>query len=230
MLISAGDARVVPLRAAIAAGDVVALRAVLATDPDLATAYFGSEGNARNALLLVTDYPGHLPRCGQTIAALVAAGADVDAPSVGEHPETPLHWAASCDDVEAIDALIAAGANIESTGGALTGGPPLDDAVVFGQFLAGRRLVDHGATTQLFHAAALGMTERVVELLADGPPAEEITNALWHGCNGGHADVAMLLLDAGADATWVGWNDATPPEAAEQAGFPDVAAVVRHRR
>lgn len=229
MFIAADDARVAPLRASIATGDIAALRTVLAADPELATAYFGTEHNARTALLLVTDYPGHLPRCGESIAVLVAAGADVDGPSVGEHAETPLHWAASCDDVEAIDALIDAGADIESTGGVLTGGPPLDDAVVFGQFLAGKRLVEHGAATKLFHAAALGMTERVAELLATGPPAGEITNALWHTCNGGHADVAVMLLDAGADPTWVGWNDATPPEAAEQAGFPEVAALVRHR-
>jgi ankyrin repeat protein len=46
---------------------------------------------------------------------LARYGADVDA-SVN-HPtapsaETPLHWAASCDDVALIDALLNAGANI----------------------------------------------------------------------------------------------------------------------
>lgn len=42
--------------------------------------------------------------------ALVDAGADVNARFRGPHAETPLHWAASTDDVDVLDALIGCGA------------------------------------------------------------------------------------------------------------------------
>ena len=83
-------------------------------------------------LHLATDWPGHLPRVGETIALLAAAGAPVDGRFAGPHEETPLHWAASCDDIAALDALLDAGADIEADGAVLTGGTPLSDAVVFG--------------------------------------------------------------------------------------------------
>ena len=121
------------------------------------------------------------------IELLVASGANVDERFVGRHRETPLHWAASSDDVEAIDALVAAGADIEAGGGVLTDGGPLDDAVIFAQWAAARRLYELGAQTKLFHAAALGLTDRVQELLGDGPDQETVTASLWHACRGGSA-------------------------------------------
>jgi hypothetical protein len=33
-------------------------------------------------------------------------GAHINAPFIGKHAETPLHWAASSDDVDALDALL----------------------------------------------------------------------------------------------------------------------------
>jgi ankyrin repeat protein len=86
---------------------------------------------SRCALHVATDFPGHRRNTAAVIALLVERGADVDARFAGPHRETPLHWAASNDDVEAIDALVAAGADLESDGAVLTGGSPLDDAVVF---------------------------------------------------------------------------------------------------
>ncbi|MEZ5256304.1 MAG: hypothetical protein R2705_05285 [Ilumatobacteraceae bacterium] len=70
----------------------------------------------------------------QTIALLVAAGAGVDARFEGPHTETLLHWAASSDDVAALDALLDAGADIEADGGVIARGTPLFDAVAFGQW------------------------------------------------------------------------------------------------
>ena len=132
------------LERAIQAGDVDALRAALDEDPSLAVAYFGDDDQARTALHMITDFPGHVAGNVTMIGLLVVAGADVDARFIGAHSETPLHWAASCDDVDAIEALLDAGADIEAGGGVLTGGPPLDDAVIFGQLLAARTLVARG--------------------------------------------------------------------------------------
>lgn len=39
----------------------------------------------------LTDWPGHRPNAAETVAVLGEAGAEVNAPFVGEHPETPLH-------------------------------------------------------------------------------------------------------------------------------------------
>jgi ankyrin repeat protein len=45
------------------------------------------------------------------------------------HHETPLHWAASNDDLALIDALLDAGADLERGGSSIDGGPALSSAV-----------------------------------------------------------------------------------------------------
>jgi uncharacterized protein len=47
---------------------------------------------------------------------------DVDARFGGPHAETPLHWTASSGDVEVLDALVAAGADVEAPGSVIDGG------------------------------------------------------------------------------------------------------------
>lgn len=44
---------------------------------------------------------------------------------IGPHSETPLHWAASNDDVGVLDALLDGGADIEARGAVLTGPYPV---------------------------------------------------------------------------------------------------------
>ncbi len=51
-----------------------------------------------------------------------------DSPGPGD--ETPLHYAASSDDVDVAEALIEGGANIETPDGSI--GTPLDNAVGYG--------------------------------------------------------------------------------------------------
>ena len=131
---------------AVKSGDVEGLRAALTADPSLAHA---RPDGQRTLLHVLTDWPGHRPRALQTLAVLLAAGADVDAPFVGEHTETPLHWAASADDVILIDGLLDAGANLEARGGVPPPITPLDDAWAFGQWNAARRLVERGARPTL---------------------------------------------------------------------------------
>ena len=98
---------------AIRSGAVPTLRRLLVEHHDLATMRLGDDdpdGMSRTLLHVATDWPGHFPNGAATVAALVHAGADVNARFRGPHGETPLHWAASSDDVDVLDALLDAGA------------------------------------------------------------------------------------------------------------------------
>jgi hypothetical protein len=219
--------------AAIRSGDVEGLRELLAKTPGLATATIHRCEYTYPVIGAATDWPGNFPRVAETIALLVAAGADVNARAGGPHRETPLHGAASCDDVIALDALLDAGANIDADGAVIAGGTPLDDAVAFGQWKAARRLVDRGARTAVWHAAALGLMDRIAAHFAAGrPPAphpwgggehDEVTVAFWCACAGGQREAAEYLLARGAIRDWrAPWDDSTPLDAARTSNATDV--------
>jgi hypothetical protein len=219
---------------AIRAGDVGRLGALLADDPALARARIHAEDGARTLLHVATDWPGHRPRVGETIALLAAGGADLDAPFEGAaHAETALHWAASSDDVEAIDALIAAGADLEAPGGVIGDGTgtPIFDATVFAQWAAARRLLELGAATGGWEEASLGLVDRLAPRLGpDGATDDDRTGWFWAACRGGQRDAAELLLAAGADpGRPAPWDGSTPLDAARggaAAGTPGCAEVV----
>ena len=120
-----------------------ALRAALEKDPGLATA---RPDGARTLVHSLVDWPGHRAGAPELLALLVEFGADVNAPFGGpQHDETPLHWAASSDDVVMVDALLDAGADLEARGGTIAGGTALDDAVGYEQWRAAARLLERGA-------------------------------------------------------------------------------------
>jgi uncharacterized protein len=229
MLLAADDALAVAATSAVQAGDLDTLIRLLDDNPDLAAARIGDDTTSRTLVHAATDWPGHFPGVRQVIAALVGAGADVNAGFVGSHAETPLHWSASSDDVDALDALIDAGADLEAPGAVLGGGSPLADAVGFGQWNAARRLVERGATTRLKDAAALGLMDRVEAFFAMDPPPtpEAVTDALWAACHAGQRPTAEHLLERGADINAIGWDDLTPLEVAIQADATDLAAWLR---
>lgn len=227
---------------AIHGGDVATLSRLLHDNPGLATASIGDPNDCRPAAMsrtllhVATDWPGNYPNVAQTIAALINAGADVNARFTGPHTETPLHWAASSDDVAALDALLDAGAAIEAPGAVIGGGSPLADAVAFGQWKAARRLVERGARTTLWQAAALGLLDRVEQHIAGQPLApwkpraprpeanspDEITHAYWSACHGGQRATAEYLLARGANINWVGYDDLTPVDAARRTGAAEL--------
>ena len=135
--------------AAIHSGDVELLQQLLQEHSGLATARLGDpnkgNGMSRTLLHVATDWPGHFPNRAKTVAALIAAGADVNAQFTGPHAETPLHWAASSDDVTVLDALLAAGADINWIGyDRLT---PLDAARRSGAAALVQWLASRGATS-----------------------------------------------------------------------------------
>ncbi|MCG8915791.1 ankyrin repeat domain-containing protein [Actinokineospora sp. PR83] len=209
---------------AIHSGDLTTLRRLLADHPDLARTRLIRHGG-RTLLHVATDWPGHHPDVAATIASLVAAGADPNAPCSAEHPETPLHWAASSGDLDAIDALLDAGADINAPGAVIAGGTPMADATAFGNWAAARRLLDRGADTTLFEAAALGLVDRVHHHLdTRRPDPTTITSGFWGACHGGHIATATVLLDHGADINWVGYDDLTPLDAARRSEATDLAA------
>jgi uncharacterized protein len=160
---------------AIHQGNLALLEQLLGQNPGLATARVDGK---RTLLHVVTDWPGHYPNSDASVATLIA---EVNAQFIGDHSETPLHWAASTDDVRALDALLDKGAETEARGGVIGGGTPLADAVAFGQWEVARRLVERGARTTLWQAAALGLMTRVEKFFAsESPPSkDEITNAFW---------------------------------------------------
>lgn len=222
---------------AIHTGDVAALRALLVANPGLVSARLrdtAKDGTVctRTLLHVVADWPGHFPHGAATVVALAQAGADVNARFEGPHHETPLHWAASCDVVAVLDALLDAGANIEARGAVIGGGTPLSDATAFAQWHAAFRLVERGAATTLFTASALGMQERVAAYFtsAAAPGADEVDAAFWGACHGGRLPTARYLVERGADLNWVAtWEPLTPLDAAQRTS-PDAADLIRWLR
>jgi ankyrin repeat protein len=216
---------------AIQTGDVPTLKQLLAEHADLATARVQHNDRCaaqlRSLLHIATDWPGHYPNGPAVIDALVHAGADVNARFVGTYNETPLHWAASSNDVPVLDALIDAGADIEADGGVIGGGTPLADARGFGQWDAARRLVDRGARTALTDAATLGLMDRVeVHLRSpETPTRDAITRAFWGACHGGQRRAAEYLLARGANINWIGHGDMTPLDVARR---EDARRLVGH--
>jgi uncharacterized protein len=218
---------------AIRTGEAGAVEQLLREQPGLARARLGdpARGQSRTLLHVVTDWPGNVPQAAAKVAALVAAGTDVNARFTGPHSETPLHWAASSDDIEALDALLDAGADIEADGAVIGGGTPMADAVAFGQWTAARRLLERGAHTNLWQAAALGLTDRVGDELALSPPRtrEDLDNALWCAAHGGQRETAELLLQRGADPAWTGHDQLTAVQAAERSEAHELAAWLREQ-
>jgi hypothetical protein len=235
MILDTQDPLAVAVVHAIHTGAVGSLRRLLADHPGLATARLGDDdpaGMSRTLLHIVTDWPGHHPHGAATVAALVEAGADVNARFQGPHAETPLHWAASCDDVAVLDALLDAGADIEATGAVVGGGTPLADARAFKQWRAAHRLVQRGARTTLADAATLGLTDRVEDLFAAAPPPtpDEVSRAFWGACHGGRRQLAAFLLDRGADLNWIPpWEPLTPLDAARREGADELVDWLRAR-
>jgi hypothetical protein len=201
-LIPGDDPVAIELRLAVHAGDVEAIQRLLQNDPALATAQLGGRGGGTATTLhLVTDWPGYFPNGPQIVRLLIGAGADPNACTSPEPPETPLHYAASSDDADVAEALIEGGADIEVPGGSI--GTPLDNAVGYGCWHVARLLVMRGAMVdKAWQAAALGMLGRLEELLGTDPPAAQVSQAFWHACTGGQRRAAEYLLSRGADLNW----------------------------
>ncbi len=202
--------------AAIHAGDLPALRQLIADHPGLVNAPLGGRYQTRTPLSVVTDWPGYFPNGPEIVRLLIEAGAEPDAGVRGD--ETPLHWAASSDDWHVAAALIDAGADINAPDGSI--GTPLANAVGYGCWDVARLLVARGADVDRpWIAASLGLLDRLEQLLGDDPPPEQVSQAFWHACAGAQRRAAEYLLGRGADLTWVpDYARGTPLDAATGEG------------
>jgi ankyrin repeat protein len=188
------------LVSAIHHGDIPRIRQLTTDNPGLASRPLGGQYGSRTPLHAVADWPGYFPNGPEVVRILVAAGADPNERQPGE--ETPLHWAASSDDVHVAAALIDAGADLNTPDGSI--GTPLGNAVGYACWDVARLLVARGAeVTQPWHASAVGLLERLDQLLGAEPPADEVSKAFWHACSGGQRRAAEYLLGRGADPNWI---------------------------
>lgn len=214
----------VELVAVLEDGDVGRVVRLLDADPGLAACRI----DAMPLLHIYANAPGHRPNPVAMVNALVSAGADIDAHVTDTwHHETALHWAASNDDVELIDALLDAGADIEHPGSSINGEGPIASALGYAQWAAARRLWERGARAGIAVAGGLGEMALIRQYLeADpAPPAEQVSTAFWNACRAGQLEAAQYLLEHGAQLDWPApWSGQTPLDIARSAQREELAA------
>lgn len=162
------------------------------------------------------------------VRRLLAASPDL-ADVTGSYHKTPLHLAAEKDHREVAEALLEAGARLETE--TTWGMTPLEWAANMNSQEVGRTLINGGAHLHLWAAAGLGLAEAVKGFFAPDPreddgrlrPAafkpehrqqldgswaddpddydepELISDSFYIACRNGHSDVARFLLSKGAD-------------------------------
>ena len=202
----------------------------LTANPQLATAFILDRLREamRSLLHIATDWPGHFPEVGQTIEVIINAGCPVDVRMRGPHRETALHWAASSNDIDAINALVGGGADLELDGSVTDGGTALANAVNFGQWDAAGLLIALGAIPELYQAAALGLVKELNQLLAASPAQPALDHALWMACSRGETGCSRALIEHGADINWIpDWEPASALDIAVKNGHTDLADKLR---
>ena len=233
-------------RSVIESGDVDGLRGMLASDSPLV--HQTTDDNPRTLLHTLCDFPGHRHNSREIARVLIEAGADVNAralfPGKSEPGETPLHWSASNDDVEMVEVLLDAGAEIDIDGGIIANSTPLHEAIVFCCLNAAAKLVEQGASSNLMVAAALGRQDLAEQYFdAQGrvtpnagalpcwsqprEPRAALDSAFGFACRNGQLEMAKWLLGKGADVNALNPVGETPLDQAVSRKRHEVEAWLR---
>lgn len=142
--------------------------------------------------------------------------------------ETPLHYLAVENQIDAVQALVEIGADLNNVNSC--GGTPLSEASRLGyaklvQYLlsVGAKLQVDGQSELVLHEAASSGNIDVVQALigagADVNACNDLSEAALHIAAGkDHAEVVRLLVEAGADASLRRIFDETPLDVARNNG------------
>jgi uncharacterized protein len=170
------------------------------------------------------------------VRALLQRRADVNTPQVDGM--TALHWAAYQDDAESAELLVRAGANVKAAN--RYGITPLTLAITNGNSALVEMLLQAGADpdtalpggeTALMTAARVGTLASVKALLGRGAKVDsrdekhQQTALMWAAAEG-HAPVAEMLIEVGADVKARLASGMTPLLFAVREGHADVVRVL----
>jgi ankyrin repeat protein len=200
---------------ALRAGDLLALLALLQSNPELPHARhpIDPERSTRPTLLHFAAIPE-----GETAAeatrALLGAGSDPNAPDDEASGAPPLAWAAASNQVGVAAALLDAGAAVDGRPDDPSGMSPLEHALFLGNREVAELLASRGANVSLPLAAGLGRLDAVRDELRaqptipDPPDPHESPEttarriarieAVFFAAINGRTDVVDLLIDHGA--------------------------------
>jgi len=160
-------------------------------------------------------------------ALLLEKGADVNAKSAGGG--TPLHNAVANCRKSIVELLLAKGADIHAKD--CEGKSPLQWAAAQGYEEIATLLIGKGAKVDIFSAAALGLPERIGELLKGNPDLAKAANRCGHtplhlAALQGRRDSAEALLAGGAPVDARDYLGQTPLHWAACQGHRDMAALL----
>ena len=172
-------------------GDIGIVRKMLDENPQLAKADI-------DGCSMLHHVAGHNRTA--AIRLLIERGADPNAYWVG-NLHTPLSWAVTVDHPEACKTLIECGAKLDLFCAAGLG--RLDDVCSF--FDEAGHVRPGASMTGSSRRRA--DDSRITEVSTD--PIEIISDALYIACRSGRVDVAMYLLDHGADPSFRGYMGAS---------------------
>jgi ankyrin repeat protein len=147
-----------------------------------------------------------------------------------ESAATPLHWAAAKGSVLLVKMLIQYKADVNAI--SYDEGTPLLDAAILGQKENARILIENGATVDFFSAAALGMKDKVRELLDADPALVWVTlhggqTPLHLAARTGQTAVVELLISEKANVNATDHNGLTPLDYALTSNEDALATLLR---